>query len=124
LPTRRELPDYYEIIKKPIDLKRIQARMKDNKYLSMDMLQADIDLMARNTQEYNVEGSLIFDDSITLANVFKSARSRLESEPAEESSDSDNKSQESEDEQDKSMAQSHKSMTHRLISQVFIFVDP
>lgn len=59
LPTRRELPDYYEIIKKPIDLKRIQARMKDNKYLNMDMLQKDIELMARNTQEYNVEGSLV-----------------------------------------------------------------
>ena len=28
LPTRRELPDYYEIIKKPIDLKRIQQRIK------------------------------------------------------------------------------------------------
>jgi hypothetical protein len=25
LPTRRELPDYYEIIKKPIDLKRIKV---------------------------------------------------------------------------------------------------
>lgn len=59
LPTRRELPDYYEIIKKPIDLKRIQTRMKDNKYLNMDMLQTDIELMARNTQEYNVEGSLV-----------------------------------------------------------------
>lgn len=59
LPTRRELPDYYEIIKKPIDLKRIQTRIKDNKYLNMDMLQADIELMARNTQEYNVEGSLV-----------------------------------------------------------------
>ena len=25
LPTRRELPDYYDIIKKPIDLKRIRV---------------------------------------------------------------------------------------------------
>ena len=59
LPTRRELPDYYEIIKKPIDLKRIQARIKDNKYSSLDQLQLDIDLMCRNTQEYNIEGSLV-----------------------------------------------------------------
>ncbi len=59
LPTRRDLPDYYEIIKKPIDLKRIQARIKDNKYASLDMLAADMDLMAKNTQEYNVEGSLV-----------------------------------------------------------------
>jgi hypothetical protein len=25
LPTKRELPDYYDIIKKPIDLKRIKV---------------------------------------------------------------------------------------------------
>ncbi len=59
LPTRRDLPDYYDIIKKPIDLKRVQARIKDNKYASLDMLAADMELMAKNTQEYNVEGSLV-----------------------------------------------------------------
>ena len=27
LPTRRELPEYYQIIKKPIDLKKIKVRV-------------------------------------------------------------------------------------------------
>lgn len=108
LPTRRVLPDYYEIIKKPIDLKRIQTRIKDNKYHSLDMLQADVEMMAKNTQEYNVEGSLIYEDSIVLLKVFKSARSRLESEPAEESSESA-KSEEESDDQDKSMMHNNKS---------------
>jgi len=31
LPSRRELPDYYEVIKKPIDIKRIRARIDEMK---------------------------------------------------------------------------------------------
>ena len=110
LPTRRELPDYYDIIKKPIDLKRIQQRIKDSKYGSLDALEAEVELMARNTQEYNVEGSLIYDDSIVLQSVFKSARTRLEAEPADESSESGEES----DEHEKSMNHSHKNKRARV----------
>lgn len=31
LPSRRELPDYYEIIKKPLDIKKIQQRIDEGK---------------------------------------------------------------------------------------------
>jgi len=93
LPTRKELPDYYEIIKKPIDLKRIQQRIKEQKYVSLEQLDADIELMCRNTQEYNVEGSLIYEDSIVLQSVYKAARSRLEKDNSNES-DSDNEDNE------------------------------
>lgn len=31
LPSRRELPDYYEIIKKPLDIKKILQRIDENK---------------------------------------------------------------------------------------------
>lgn len=110
LPTRRELPDYYEIIKKPIDLKRIQQRIKDGKYFSLDQLGQDIDLMCRNTQEYNIEGSLIFEDSIVLQSVFKSARARLENDPENESSngESDNENDSDVDADTSSMASKNK----------------
>lgn len=32
LPTRKELPDYYEVIKKPIDINKILKRLQDDKY--------------------------------------------------------------------------------------------
>lgn len=51
--------------------------MKDGKYMSLDQLESDVDLMCRNTQEYNIEGSQIFEDSVTLWNVFSSAKQRL-----------------------------------------------
>ena len=87
LPTRRDLPDYYELIKRPMDLKRIQNKIRDGKYSNLDELQADVELMCRNTQEYNIEGSLIFEDSIVLNSVFKSARARLEQEPMDDDDD-------------------------------------
>lgn len=31
LPTRRELPDYYDVIKKPLDIKKILARVEDGR---------------------------------------------------------------------------------------------
>lgn len=31
LPTRRELPDYYDIIKKPVDISKILSRIDDGK---------------------------------------------------------------------------------------------
>ena len=106
LPTRRELPDYYEIIKKPIDLKKVQSKIKDHKYNSLDMLASDIDLMCKNTQEYNMEGSLIYEDSIVLHSVFKSARVRLEAE--NESEDESGNDDDDEEDLDSSMNKKNK----------------
>jgi len=50
-----------------------------------------------------------------LLSVFKSARSRLESEPAEDSSESA-KSEEESDEQDKSMMHNNKSKTPSMLN--------
>ncbi len=33
LPTRRELPDYYEIIKKPVDITKIISKIDDGKVI-------------------------------------------------------------------------------------------
>ena len=38
LPSRMEYPDYYEVIKHPIDMERISHKMKNNFYESVDDL--------------------------------------------------------------------------------------
>uniref|UniRef100_T1JZ96 Uncharacterized protein n=2 Tax=Tetranychus urticae TaxID=32264 RepID=T1JZ96_TETUR len=78
LPSRRELPDYYEVIKKPVDIFKIRQKIRDNKYRSLDDLESDFMLLCKNAQAYNVEGSTIFEDSIVLQSVFTSARERIE----------------------------------------------
>merc|ERR1712233_49258 len=83
LPSKKELPDYYEIIKKPVDIAKIQQRIDDEKYEDMSALQKDFMQLCTNTQQYNEDGSLIFEDSIVLQSVFTNARERLEQEPDE-----------------------------------------
>ncbi|VDD82876.1 unnamed protein product [Mesocestoides corti] len=78
LPTRKELPDYYEVIKRPVDFHRIKARVRDGKYRSLDDLEADILLLCKNAQTYNMDGSLIFEDSVVLQTVWTNAREQLE----------------------------------------------
>ncbi|XP_023930068.1 transcription activator BRG1-like [Lingula anatina] len=96
LPSKKELPDYYEVIRKPVDFKKIKQRIKDHKYRSLDDLEKDVMLLCQNAQEYNMEGSLvrpprkphkllklkdfIYEDSIVLQSVFVNARERLEKE--------------------------------------------
>ncbi|VDQ14038.1 unnamed protein product, partial [Trichobilharzia regenti] len=59
MPTRKELPDYYEVIKKPVDFNRIRQRVKDGKYRSVDELESDVLLLCKNAQTYNMDGSLV-----------------------------------------------------------------
>ena len=39
LPTRKELPDYYEIIKRPVDIAKIEQRIESEKYDDFDALE-------------------------------------------------------------------------------------
>merc|ERR1711988_2084997 len=89
LPSRKELPDYYEIIRRPVDISKIQQRIDDDKYDDMDALEKDFMLMCKNTQQYNEDGSLIFEDSIVLQSVFTNSRERIEQEPDEADDDDD-----------------------------------
>jgi len=83
LPSRKDLPDYYEIIRKPTDITKILSKIDDEKYEDMDALEKDFMLLCKNTQLYNEDGSLIHEDSIVLQSVFTNARQRLELEPDE-----------------------------------------
>ncbi|RWS06402.1 Transcription activator BRG1-like protein [Dinothrombium tinctorium] len=64
LPSRRELPDYYEVIKKPVDIFKIKKRIREHRYRNLDDLEADFMLLCKNAQQYNMEGSTIYEDSI------------------------------------------------------------
>lgn len=42
LPTRRELPDYYDVIKKPLDIKKIIARVDDGRVSNCPEMQSSL----------------------------------------------------------------------------------
>lgn len=85
LPSRRELPDYYEVIKKPLDIKKIMSRIDEAKYVDFADLEKDFFQLCQNAQIYNEETSLIYEDSIVLQKIFTQAKQKVaESEETEE----------------------------------------
>ncbi|XP_038842258.1 probable global transcription activator SNF2L2 isoform X3 [Salvelinus namaycush] len=105
LPSRKELPEYYELIRKPVDFKKIKERVRSHKFRSVSDLEKDVMLLCHNAQTFNLEGSQIYEDSIVLQSVFKSARQRIvKEEESEEDSDDDN---EDDDDEEESEAESN-----------------
>lgn len=78
LPSRQKLPDYYEIIKKPVDIKKILQRIEDGKYYDFTELEKDFVQLCQNAQIYNEEASLIYEDSINLQSVFFNAKQKIQ----------------------------------------------
>ena len=93
LPPRRELPDYYEVIKKPVDIQKIKNRIREHRYRSLDDLESDFMLLCQNAQAYNIETSTIYEDSIALQSVFTDCRKKIEAttenEPDEDTDDNE-----------------------------------
>ncbi|GAX27816.1 histone acetyltransferase [Fistulifera solaris] len=55
----KDVPDYLDVITKPIDLATIEKRIRsDNHYRTKEMFFADIQLMADNCKTYNDDGSM------------------------------------------------------------------
>ncbi|XP_051953715.1 probable global transcription activator SNF2L2 isoform X4 [Xyrauchen texanus] len=103
LPSRKELPEYYELIRKPVDFKKIKDRVRSHKYRSVNDLEKDVMLLCHNAQTYNLEGSQIYEDSIVLQSVFKSARQKIAKEESENDSDDDDDDEEESEAESKSV---------------------
>ncbi|XP_077458772.1 protein polybromo-1-like isoform X3 [Stigmatopora argus] len=86
LPSKLHYPDYYAVIKDPIDLRTIAQRIQMGYYKSVNAMGKDIDLMAKNAKTYNEPGSQVFKDANTIKKVFIQKKTDLEhSEPTKSS---------------------------------------
>ena len=65
--TMDEAPDYYDVIRHPIDLKTIANRIRqDNHYKTKQMLYVDLMLMINNCKLYNDDGSTYIQCAVQL----------------------------------------------------------
>uniref|UniRef100_A0A3B3QUM6 Protein polybromo-1 n=1 Tax=Paramormyrops kingsleyae TaxID=1676925 RepID=A0A3B3QUM6_9TELE len=78
LPSKVHYPDYYAIIKEPIDLRTIAQRIQTGFYKSVSAMAKDIDLLTKNAKTYNEPGSQVFKDANTIKKIFTQRRSELE----------------------------------------------
>ncbi|XP_061779568.1 protein polybromo-1-like [Nerophis lumbriciformis] len=86
LPSKVHYPDYYAVIKEPIDLTMIAQRIQMGYYKSVNAMAKDIDLMAKNAKTYNEPGSQVFKDANTIKKVFIQKKTEFEhAEPTKSS---------------------------------------
>ncbi|XP_048343903.1 protein polybromo-1 isoform X3 [Sphaerodactylus townsendi] len=78
LPSKVQYPDYYAIIKEPIDLKTVAQRIQNGSYKSIHAMAKDIDLLVKNAKTYNEPGSQVFKDANAIKKIFNMKKAEIE----------------------------------------------
>lgn len=60
LPNKNEYPDYYEVIKQPMNMEKIASALKNHGYENLEELVSDFILMFDNACKYNEPDSQIY----------------------------------------------------------------
>lgn len=63
----KEVPDYYDVIKRPMDLRTMMNKLKQRIYDKPEELRKDFNLIVSNCEEYNVSESEIYECAQLLA---------------------------------------------------------
>lgn len=71
-PVELGLPDYFEVIKTPMDLGTIRKKLENNCYDSLDDFQAHVNLTFDNAMLYNPEGSVVYNMAKEMKTKFDS----------------------------------------------------
>ncbi|KAJ7292844.1 hypothetical protein C8J57DRAFT_1444279 [Mycena rebaudengoi] len=70
-PLRDHAPNYFDVIKDPIDLGTISHKLEEGKYADRFAFQADFQLMMSNAKQYNPAGSYAHNEAIALETYFE-----------------------------------------------------
>ncbi|KAF8899169.1 hypothetical protein BD779DRAFT_64933 [Infundibulicybe gibba] len=70
-PIRDHAPNYFDIIKDPMDLTTMGAKLEEGMYRNRFAFQADFGLMISNAKRYNIAGSYVHNEAIALEIFFE-----------------------------------------------------
>lgn len=76
-PKRRQEPNYYEIVTNPIDLLRVQQKLKTDSYEDVEDLTTDIELLVNNAKAFYKPDSVEYKDACHLWEVFNTNKLKL-----------------------------------------------
>lgn len=77
-PKRRQEPSYYEVVANPIDLLRIQQKLKTESYDDLDELATDFELLVKNAKAFYKPDTIEYQDACLLWDTFQSIKNRLQ----------------------------------------------
>jgi hypothetical protein len=69
-PDALGLPDYFEVVKKPMHLELVKAKLEGNEYADMDSFQKDASLVFENSILYNGESSEVGQLALNMLSNF------------------------------------------------------
>lgn len=77
LPSKKEFPDYYDIVKKPISMNKIRKRIDKQLYPDEESCLEDFKSMFSNCKLFNEDKSQIYKDALSLESVLRERREQL-----------------------------------------------
>lgn len=77
VPKRRQEPTYYDIVNNPIDLLRIQQKLKTDSYEDVDDLTVDVELLVNNAKAFYNPDSDEYADACQLWAFFQANKQKL-----------------------------------------------
>lgn len=83
-PDELGLPDYFEVIKKPMDLGTVQKKLDNGAYHCISDFQTDVNLTFDNAMAYNEEGTVVFDMAKELKVKFEADYNKMVEQLEEE----------------------------------------
>ncbi|KAF7189349.1 Protein polybromo-1 [Pseudocercospora fuligena] len=63
LPSREELPEYYQVTRLPIAISTIKEKLQKDAYPTVSALESDFKRMIQNAKDYNEPKSIIYEDA-------------------------------------------------------------
>ena len=76
-PVELGLPDYFQVIKRPMDLGTIKKRLENGCYSTIEGFQADVLLTFDNAMQYNPDGSVVHNMAKEMRTKFVSDYGKL-----------------------------------------------
>lgn len=71
LPSRRQYPDYYVVIRRPITLSEVRTKLKQKEYPTWTDLKQDLELICTNAKRFNMRDSDIWLKARDLHSMIK-----------------------------------------------------
>ena len=76
-PCKKTYPQYYNVVKNPIDMETINKRIKSKFYKTLEEFSADVNLMFDNCKLYNNPNSVLYKDACNLQEIFMKVRNSI-----------------------------------------------